>query len=101
MPANDMFSPSITRLDIEVHDLTVHGDPGFNFWFRQYREDGSCRTLAVARLSGLEVDFSQTLVQEAFGAWMFGEEGDVARAVAGVKKQARRHARLHERPLFH
>lgn len=101
MPANDMFSPSITRLDIEVHDLTVHGDPGFNYWFRQYREDGSCTTLATCRLTGLEVDFCSTLVAEAHSAWMYGEAGDVQKAVRSVKKQARAHARLHERGLFY
>ena len=100
MPANDMFSPTITALRIEVEDLTTKGEPGFSVWLKQQREGGVLETLAVVKLSGLEVDFLSTLVADAFSAWLYGQQGDVLRAVQGISRQAKRHARLHDDPLF-
>lgn len=90
----------MTHLIVVTEDLTTKGEPGFRIWVKEKRESEVERTVWVGKVSGLEVDFYNTLLTEIHSAWMYGKAGDVHRAAAGVMRQARRHARLHEAPLF-
>lgn len=100
MPQHELFSEPPSGLSVEVEDLTIVGDPGFRIWVREHRHGQVERTLWVGKMTGLEVDFFCTLMQEIWSAWMFGKPGDLHRAAGSVMRQAKGHARLHERGLL-
>lgn len=64
-----------------------------------YRSDqrGRWKTVWVGSLDGVMLDFVNTLASETATAFMYGEPRDLSRAAGSVHKQARRHAREHER----
>lgn len=96
MPQNSLIDKPAEQVSMTIHDLTWVGDPGFRFEFREKAHGEISSTTIVVTLRGLEVDFAGTMIKEAAHAWLYGEAGDVAKAVQAVRKQARAHAKAHE-----
>lgn len=99
MPQHSMFPTDrrLTGLDISLRDRTLDLLDALDVSCIQHYDSGAIATVSSVRLVGRQVDYLDTLVQEATHAFMYGEAGDVARAVARVHRDARRHSRTIDR----
>lgn len=89
--------PRLAGLDISLRDRTLDLLDALDVSFIQHYDNGSLATVSSVRLTGRQVDYLNTLVEEATNAFMYGQAGDVARAVARVHRDARRHSRTIDR----
>lgn len=95
MPQHTLFTnhQRLVGLDIQIRDRTPDLIDACDFTFIQHYDQGSRATVSSVRLSGRQIDYADTLVEQALTAFLWGKAGDVARAVASVYRDARRHAR--------
>lgn len=98
MPQHDLFDrPKVTGVRIDVEDLTVNLEAGFTLTARVQHDGGDYRTLIAQRWHGVMVDMLADTCQAAMVAFLWGEDGDVARALIVGHRQAKKHAKSRER----
>lgn len=87
--------PRITGLRLTVHEIPAEGGYAWGVTIEEQWSPGGWRTCSADRWTGLMVDLLPTLGEEVLSAFMFGDQGQVARAAAMVRRTARAHLRRH------
>lgn len=90
--------PPNTTLVLEVADqtlLSLCDATEVTVRYRDVRDDTTF--VCSATLHGVEQDLLATLVEKILIAWRYGTREEVRAAVVATRRQAREHAKAHER----
>lgn len=99
MPQLNLLKPGEypTGLRITWEDRTPDLEGAFDTTIHLRRRDGDWTALIVQRWSGTMLDLADSWTQAVTNAWLWGDRRDVLRAAVAQHRQAKKHARVHDR----
>ena len=98
MPQHSLFKNDFdaTGMRVEIVDRTPELIPWWEVtWFFRGLDGDWTRYTTIA-LTGIEVDYLDTICTEALNAWAYGDRSDVLRAITRTHRAARKHRKSHE-----